>query len=103
MAETKNYISKYSGDQLDAAIAVLGSLKTMFLSPSDFAAFSHEFKIEMADLKADVDTMINNAKATLEAANAAKAQAESAMAAANDAAKKVTDIAAKSIVNYEEI
>lgn len=103
MAEIKNYISKYSGDQLDAAIAVLGSLGTMFFSQSDFAAFSQGFEKKMNDLKRDVQTMIDNAQASLDAANTAKTKAEDAMSAANDAAGKVTEIASKSIVNYEVI
>lgn len=103
MAEIKNYISKYSGDQLDAAIAVLGSLGTMFFSQSDFAAFSQGFEKKMNDLKRDVQIMIDNAQASLDAANAAKTEAENATAAANAATAKVVEIASKSLINYEVI
>lgn len=44
MAETNtttNYISNYSGDQLDAAIAVLGSLKNLFITKEEFDNFRY--------------------------------------------------------------
>lgn len=47
MAETKNYVSKYSGDQLDAAIAALGSLESMFASKADFDKFQKAFTAKM--------------------------------------------------------
>ena len=64
MAETKNYVSKYSGDQLDAAIAVLGSLETMFFSQSDFEKFVSQFNTKM-------DTLNNDAKRLLDFASKA--------------------------------
>lgn len=36
---TTNYISKYSGDQLDAAIAALGSLSNLFITQTQFKNF----------------------------------------------------------------
>ena len=59
MAEIKNYVSKYSGDQLDAAIAVLGSLETMFFSQEDFAAFTKDFNTQMTELKNQVTKLVN--------------------------------------------
>lgn len=59
MAEIKNYVSKYSGDQLDAAIAVLGSLETMFFSQEDFAAFTKDFDKKMRELKDQVTKLAN--------------------------------------------
>ena len=58
MAETKNYVSKYSGDQLDAAIAVLGSLETMFFSQEDFAEFTKDFDKKMRELKDEVTKLM---------------------------------------------
>ena len=54
MAEIKNYVSKYSGDQLDAAIAVLGSLETMFFPKEGFKEFAREFGKKMTQLNSDV-------------------------------------------------
>ena len=66
MAEIKNYVSKYSGDQLDAAIAVLGSLETMFFSQSNFEEFKAEFNKKMGDLNAEVTKLVDFAnKATI--------------------------------------
>lgn len=66
MAEIKNYVSKYSGDQLDAAIAVLGSLETMFFSQEDFAAFTKDFDKKMRELKDEVTKLMAFAnKATI--------------------------------------
>ena len=59
MAETKNYVSKYSGDQLDAAIAVLGSLETMFFSQSDFEKFVSQFNTKMGTLNNDVKSLLD--------------------------------------------
>ena len=59
MAETKNYVSKYSGDQLDAAIAALGSLKTMFFSQSDFEKFVSQFNTKMDTLNNDVKSLLD--------------------------------------------
>ena len=64
MAEIKNYVSKYSGDQLDAAIAVLGSLETMFFSQSDFKEFKTEFNDKMDKLNEDVEKLLS--KVTVE-------------------------------------
>ena len=63
MAETKNYVSKYSGDQLDAAIAVLGSLETMFFPKEGFKAFTREFDKKMAQLNGDVKELLSKATA----------------------------------------
>lgn len=38
---TTNYISNYSGDQLDAAIAALGSLKDLFITKEEFDNFRY--------------------------------------------------------------
>ena len=66
MAEIKNYVSKYSGDQLDAAIAVLGSLETMFFSQEDFEAFTKKFNTQMTELKNEVKKLMDFAnKATI--------------------------------------
>ena len=66
MAEIKNYVSKYSGDQLDAAIAVLGSLETMFFSQEDFEAFTKKFNTQMTELKNGVKELMDFAnKATI--------------------------------------
>ena len=62
MAEIKNYVSKYSGDQLDAAIAVLGSLETMFFSQENFKAFIGEFDKKMTKLNGDVTSLLELAK-----------------------------------------
>ena len=59
MAETKNYVSKYSGDQLDAAIAVLGSLEMMFFSQSDFEKFVSQFNTKMDALNNDVKSLLD--------------------------------------------
>ena len=63
MAEIKNYVSKYSGDQLDAAIAVLGSLETMFFPKEGFKAFTREFDKKMAQLNRDVKELLSKATA----------------------------------------
>lgn len=60
MAEIKNYVSKYSGDQLDAAIAVLGSLETMFFSQENFKAFIREFDKKMTKLNGDVGELLSS-------------------------------------------
>ena len=63
MAEVKNYVSKYSGDQLDAAIAVLGSLETMFFPKEGFKEFTKEFDKKMAQLNSDVEKLLSKATA----------------------------------------
>lgn len=103
MAEIKNYVSKYSGDQLDAAIAVLGSLGTMFFSQADFNEFKQQFNTKMDELTKDVEAMKNKAQASLEAANAAKAEATQATAAANAATARLNEIASKQPIIYEVI
>ena len=103
MAETKNYVSKYSGDQLDAAIAVLGSLGTMFFSQADFNKFKQQFNTKMDELTKDVEAMKNKAQASSEAANAAKAEATQATAAANAATARLNEIASKQPIIYEVI
>lgn len=66
MAEIKNYVSKYSGDQLDAAIAVLGSLETMFFSQSNYKEFKAEFDDKMTKLNDEVKKLMDFAnKATI--------------------------------------
>lgn len=61
MAETttKNYTSKYSGDQLDAAIAALGSLESLFFSQSDFDKFVKQFDTKMTNLNGDVKRLLD--------------------------------------------
>ena len=61
MAEIKNYVSKYSGDQLDAAIAVLGSLETMFFPKEGFKEFTKEFDKKMTQLNSDVKELLSKA------------------------------------------
>ena len=63
MAEIKNYVIKYSGDQLDAAIAVLGSLETMFFPKEGFKEFAKEFDKKMAQLNSDVKELLSKATA----------------------------------------
>ena len=63
MAEIKNYVSKYSGDLLDAAIAVLGSLETMFFPKEGFKDFTREFDKKMAQLNSDVKELLSKATA----------------------------------------
>ena len=58
MAEIKNYVSKYSGDQLDAAIAVLGSLETMFFTQSKFEEFKTKFDEKMTNLNGEVGKVL---------------------------------------------
>lgn len=73
MAETDNkYVSKYSGDQLDAAIAALGSLQALFASKADFNKFVYRFNEQM--------------KYFIDAANSSAEKAEAATDAANKAA-----------------
>lgn len=84
MAETvSSYISKYSGDQLDAAIAALGSLQELFASKADFDEFVNKFTNKMNEFitaannsasKAEAATstavaQINESKGRLEASN----------------------------------
>ena len=103
MAETKNYVSKYSGDQLDAAIAVLGSLGTMFFSQADFNEFKQRFNTKMNELTKDVDAMKNKAQASLNAAQEAQRKGDQATAAANAAMARLNDIASKFSIFYEVI
>ena len=49
MAETKNYVSKYSGDQLDAAIAVLEVWDLS--SRKRFQDFIRQFHTRMDELE----------------------------------------------------
>ena len=58
MEEIKNYVSKYSGDQLDAAIAVLGSLETMFFTQSKFEEFKAKFDEKMTNLNGEVGKVL---------------------------------------------
>lgn len=58
MAEIKNnYVSKYSGDQLDAAIAALGSLDKLFITTLQFTEFKNQFDSKMGEFS----TQITNA------------------------------------------
>lgn len=55
MAEVKNnYISKYSGDQLDAAIAALGSLDKLFITTKQFTDFKTQFDSKMSDFSIEI-------------------------------------------------
>lgn len=106
MAETNNYISQYSGDQLDAAIAVLGSLGAMFISPEKFDEFKKEFEKEMEALSSSVTTAMGRADAAIMAANTATAKAESttgAAATATEEAKIATARANATIDKFAEI
>ena len=96
MAEIKNYVSKYSGDQLDAAIAVLGSLRAMFFSQSDFEKFINEFNAKMAGLTSDVGVMTSKAEASINTAN-------EATTAASAVIDKVTELAGKGLIFYDDI
>ena len=96
MAETKNYVSKYSGDQLDAAIAVLGSLGTMFFSQDDFKDFIRQFNTRMDELSDDVGAMTSKAETSINTAN-------EATAAANAATARLNEIASKQPIIYEVI
>ena len=97
MAETtKNYVSKYSGDQLDAAIAVLGRLRAMFFSQSEFDKFKEQFETKMAELTGDVGAMTNKAEASINTAN-------EATTAASAVIDKVTELAGKGLIFYDDI
>ena len=104
MAETtKNYVSRYSGDQLDAAIAVLGSLRAMFFSQSDFEKFINEFNAKMAGLTSDVGVMTSKAEASINTANETQQQAAEATTAASAVIDKVTELAGKGLIFYDDI
>lgn len=65
MADTVNsYVSKYSGDQLDAAIAALGSLQQLFASKADFEKFVEEFTAKMNEFITAANTSASKAEAT---------------------------------------
>ena len=66
MAETF-YASKYSGDQLDGAIAVLGSLKTMLITRSEFKTFSDKYNQSLEDFKNAANSTLALVNQNLEA------------------------------------
>lgn len=68
MAETF-YASKYSGDQLDGAIAVLGSLKTMLITRSEFENFSAKYNQSLEDFKNAANSTLALVNQNLEAIN----------------------------------
>lgn len=64
MADTVNtYASKYSGDQLDAAIAALGSLQELFASKADFDKFVQEFTAKMNEFITAANSSASKAEA----------------------------------------
>lgn len=82
MADTLNsYVSKYSGDQLDAAIAALSSLQQLFASKADFDKFVDEFTAKMNEF--------------ITAANTSASKAEAATAATINATKEMQVTTAK--------
>ena len=82
MADTLNsYVSKYSGDQLDAAIAALSSLQQLFASKADFDKFVEEFTAKMNEF--------------ITAANTSASKAEDAMVVTNNAIKAAQEATAK--------
>lgn len=82
MAETvSSYTSKYSGDQLDAAIAALGSLQNLFASKADFDNFVKEFTARMNEF--------------VTAANNSASQAEAATTATKNATKELQETTTK--------
>lgn len=103
MAETKNYVSNYSGDQLDAAIAVLGSLRAMFFSQSDFEKFINQFNTKMAGLTSDVGAMTSRAEASISAANETQQKAAEATAAANATTAKLNELANEGLIKYKTL
>lgn len=68
MAETF-YASKYSGDQLDGAIAVLGSLQTMLITRSEFENFSAKYNQSLEDFKNTANSTLELVNQNLEAIN----------------------------------
>lgn len=107
MAETKNYISQYSGDQLDAAIAVLGSLDAMFISPEIFSEFKKGFDENMANLSGSVNEattdLTNKVNEATTAANNATAKVDQATKSAQATIDKYDEIASQFHIIYEKI
>lgn len=84
MAETVNsYVSKYSGDQLDAAIAALGSLQEWFASKADFEDFVKKFTAKMDEFI----TAANNSASKAETATAKVEDATKTLASTNETLK----------------
>lgn len=73
MAETF-YASKYSGDQLDGAISVLGSLKTMLITRSEFKTFSDKYNQSLEDFKNAANSTLTLVNQNLEAIKQTVAQ-----------------------------
>lgn len=97
MADTVNtYASKYSGDQLDAAIAALGSLQELFASKADFDKFVQEFTAKMNEF-------ITAANSSASKAEAATTAATNATKATQDATAKLNDAVAKGYIHFEAI
>lgn len=97
MAETVNtYTSKYSGDQLDAAIAALGSLQELFASKADFDKFVQEFTAKMNEF-------ITAANSSASKAEAATTAATNATKATQEATAKLNDAVAKGYIHFEAI
>lgn len=108
MADVKNnYVSKYSGDQLDAAIAALGSLKNLFITSAQFNEFikgtedengNHidGFNNKMDKLDKSVETMTKTA-------GDAATNATNALQTANYASASVIELSKKDLIQYEEI
>ena len=114
MADVKNnYVSKYSGDQLDAAIAALGSLKDLFITQEDFKGFVNGtgegdkhvagFNDKMDKLDDAVGKMKDAADNATTAANNAKTEANNAEMTAQYASAYIAILSEKALIQYEEI
>ena len=67
------YKSKYSGDQIDGAVAVLGGLKALTITKAEFEAFANKYNeklaafIESANSKiAEINEKVKNVVITYE-------------------------------------
>ena len=67
------YKSKYSGDQIDGAVAVLGGLKALTITKAEFEAFANNYNeklaafIESANSKiAEINEKVKNVVITYE-------------------------------------
>ena len=69
----KYYKSRYSGDQIDGAVAVLGGLKALTITKAEFEAFANNYNeklaafIESANSKiAEINEKVKNVVITYE-------------------------------------
>ena len=67
------YKSKYSGDQIDGAVAVLGGLKALTITKAEFEAFANNYNeklaafVESANSKiAEINEKVKNVVITYE-------------------------------------